>query len=150
MGHVAGDPRGGPGERSAQRRPAFLAGHSLGEYQPLLRRLAHARKTPYALVRERGRLMRRQGRSDRQRWAIVGLKEHVVADICRQSGQNRELQTPRPERGREVPQCGKQACALAKTAGGPRMPVNVSGAFHTSLMAPAAREFARCDRRDAC
>ena len=75
--------------------------------------------------------------------AVVGLDEATVAEICRDSGAecaNYNAPTQTVVGGTRA--AVERACALAKERGGRGLPVNVSGAFHTSLMEPAARQFA--------
>jgi [acyl-carrier-protein] S-malonyltransferase len=76
--------------------------------------------------------------------AVVGLDEATVAAICRESGAEvANYNAPTQTVIGGAPATVERACALAKERGGRGLPVNVSGAFHTSLMEPAAREFAR-------
>src|SRR5437773_10856747 len=74
--------------------------------------------------------------------AIVGLSVNVVTEVCRLSGAEQCNFTARTQTvigGKaEVVQT---ACLLAKERGGRGLPMNVSGAFHTSLMKSAARTF---------
>lgn len=123
-------------------RPAFVAGHSLGEYTALVAAGSLDIAAAVRLVRERGRLM--GASTEGTLAAVVGLDEATVAAICAESGAevanyNAPTQTV-VGGGREAVE---RACALAKERGGRGLPVNVSGAFHTSLMEPAAREFAK-------
>jgi [acyl-carrier-protein] S-malonyltransferase len=67
-----------------------------------------------------------------------------VKQICTESGAepaNYNLPTQTVIGG--APAVVEQAMELAKQRGGKALPVKVSGAFHTSLMEPAATEFAR-------
>jgi len=75
--------------------------------------------------------------------AVVGLDEATVAEICRESGAEcANYNAPTQTVVGGAREAVERACALAKERGGRGLPVNVSGAFHTSLMEPAARQFA--------
>jgi [acyl-carrier-protein] S-malonyltransferase len=123
-------------------RPAFVAGHSLGEYSALVAAGALSIEDAVRLVRERGRLMGAQ--TEGTLAAVVGLDEATVAAICWESGTEvANYNAPTQTVIGGTPAAVERACALAKERGGRGLPVNVSGAFHTSLMEPAAREFTR-------
>ncbi|HEY5640559.1 MAG TPA: ACP S-malonyltransferase [Dehalococcoidia bacterium] len=126
------------------RRPALVAGHSLGEYSALVASGALEFGAAMRLVRERGRLMDEAGRAAPGTLAaVVGLDEATVEEICRESGAevaNYNAATQTVVGG--SPDAVDRACALAKQRGGRGLPVKVSGAFHTSLMEPAAAAFA--------
>jgi [acyl-carrier-protein] S-malonyltransferase len=123
-------------------RPAFVAGHSLGEYSALVAAGALSIEDAVRLVRERGRLMAAQ--TEGTLAAVVALDEATVAEICRESGAEvANYNAPTQTVIGGTPAAVERACALAKGRGGRGLPVNVSGAFHTSLMEQAAREFAR-------
>jgi [acyl-carrier-protein] S-malonyltransferase len=128
-----------------KRRPALVAGHSLGEYSALVAAGAVEFGAAMRLVRERGRLMDEAGQtSPGTMAAVVGLDEAAVEEICRESGAevaNYNAATQTVVGG--PPEAVERACALAKERGGRGLPVKVSGAFHTSLMEPAAQAFAR-------
>ena len=128
-----------------KRRPTLVAGHSLGEYSALVAAGALEFSTAMRLVRERGRLMDEAGQaSPGTMAAIVGLDEATVEEICRECGAevaNYNAATQTVVGG--PPQAVERACALAKERGGRGLPVKVSGAFHTSLMEPAAEAFTR-------
>jgi [acyl-carrier-protein] S-malonyltransferase len=126
------------------RRPSFIAGHSLGEYTALVAAgvLSFAEALP--LVRDRGRRMAEAGRKTAGTMAaIVGLGEDIVRAVCAESGAepcNFNAATQVVVGG--TPETVERACLLAKERGGRGLPMNVAGAFHTSLMATAANEFA--------
>jgi [acyl-carrier-protein] S-malonyltransferase len=126
-------------------RPAFVAGHSLGEYSALVAAGALSIQDAVRLVRKRGRLMAEAGRQAKGTLAaVVGLDEATVAEICQESGAEvANYNAPTQTVIGGTPAAVERACVLAKERGGRGLPVNVSGAFHTSLMEPAAREFAR-------
>jgi [acyl-carrier-protein] S-malonyltransferase len=127
------------------RRPAFLAGHSLGEYSALVAAGALAFRDALALVRERGRLMDGAGRERPGTMAaIVGLTGDKVRQICDASGAepcNFNARTQTVIGG--APEAVRAACDLARERGGKGLSMNVAGAFHTSLMEPASLQFAR-------
>ena len=124
-------------------RPAVLAGHSLGEYTALVVADSISFEDALRLVRERGRLMEDAGkRTPGTMAAIVGLREKEVREICSASGAepcNFNAATQIVIGG--TPDSVERSCALAKERGGRGLPMNVAGAFHTSLMAAAADEF---------
>lgn len=127
-----------------EKRPAFMAGHSLGEYTALTAAGSLSFPDALLLVRERGRLMEKAGAERPGTMAaIVALSEDAVEDICHESGAevcNYNLASQVVIGG--APEAVERACRLAKERGGRGLPLSVSGAFHTSLMKTAAEEFA--------
>lgn len=122
-------------------RPAYVAGHSLGEYSALVAAGSLSLVDAVGLVRERGRIMGQQTQGTLA--AVVGLDEATVAEICRDSGAEcANYNAPTQTVVGGTLEAVERACALAKERGGRGLAVNVSGAFHTSLMEPAARQFA--------
>jgi [acyl-carrier-protein] S-malonyltransferase len=122
-------------------KPAFLAGHSLGEYTALA--VAGVIEYPAAifLARERGRLMAEAGqRTAGGMAAILGLEEEIVNQICRETQTwLANINCP----GQLVISGAKtnieKAMTLAKEKGAARaLPLQVSGAFHSPLMQSAA------------
>ncbi len=126
--------------------PAFLAGHSLGEYTALVAAGALDLADAVVLVRERGRLMYEAGiRNPGSMLAIIGLDEETVQDVCVQTGTEiSNVNCP----GQIVISGAVQALAeanrLAKTNGArATIPLKVSGAFHSALMEPILAEFSK-------
>ena len=120
--------------------PVFLAGHSLGEYTALAVAGVLDFATTVYLARERGRLMHEAGQeSPGGMAAIIGLDEAVLAEVCQETD-TRIVNINCP--GQLVISGAKenlaQAMDLARDKGAPRaIPLQVSGAFHTSLMQSA-------------
>ncbi len=123
------------------RPPAFVAGHSLGEYTALVAAGALDLASALRLVQRRGELMAQAGRERPGGMvAIVGLPPAAVEEICRQSGaEPANYNAPQQTVVGGPPQAVEEAMRLARERGGRAMPLSVSGAFHTSLMAAAAR-----------
>jgi len=124
-------------------RPAWVAGHSLGEYSALVAAGVFDFATGLELVRRRGQLMQeaRQGSMA----AVLGLEDGQVVEICNQvpgavaANFNAPGQVVISGEAETVDRAGK----LMTEAGAKRVvPLPVSGAFHSPLMAPAARELA--------
>lgn len=120
--------------------PAFVAGHSLGEYTTL----AAAGVLDFAdtiyLTRERGRLMHQAGLKEPGGMvAIIGLDEPLLAEVCTQTGTRiANINCP----GQLVISGARDSLAkateIAEARGAYRtIPLQVSGAFHTPLMQPA-------------
>ncbi len=123
-----------------QGRPGFVAGHSLGEYTALIAAGALSFEDGLLLVRERGRLMQEAGeRNPGTMAAIMGLDERVVEALCRESG----AEICNLNGAGQIVIGGRrpavlQAMELARAHGAAKVTeLNVSGAFHSSLMQPA-------------
>jgi len=120
--------------------PAFVAGHSLGEYTALaVARVLDFATTVY-LARERGRLMSEAGQINPGGMAaIIGLDEMSLAEVCRETVTwIANINCP----GQLVISGAKEnlteAMALSEARGASRtIRLQVSGAFHTLLMQPA-------------
>jgi [acyl-carrier-protein] S-malonyltransferase len=136
------------GERGIQ--PAVVAGHSLGEYSALVAAGVLGFEKALTIVKERGRLMEEAGRkSPGAMAAIVGLTEEQVRGICdtaRGEGVCEAVNFNAPD---QIVIAGEaaaieKAVALAGAQGAKRaLRLNVSGAFHSSLMSPAAKDLER-------
>jgi [acyl-carrier-protein] S-malonyltransferase len=121
--------------------PDFLAGHSLGEYTAAVAGEALSFEDGLLLVQERGRLMQEAGEvNPGTMTAVLGLDEAAARELCAASGaQVCNINAP----GQVVVGGGLVAVAkateMARSHGARRtVPLSVSGAFHTSLMEPAA------------
>ena len=120
--------------------PAFVAGHSLGEYTALAAAEVIDFGTAVYLSRERGRLMYEAGLKEPGGMvAVMGLDEASLVGVCEETGARlANINCP----GQLVISGAKEnlakAADLAKARGAYRtMPLAVSGAFHTSLMQSA-------------
>src|SRR5581483_9154790 len=70
-----------------QARPAFVAGHSLGEYSALIAAGVVPFEEGVQLVRERGRLMQVAGEQNPGTMAaVMGLDESTVEEVCQEMG----------------------------------------------------------------
>ena len=125
--------------------PAFVAGHSLGEYTALVAAGVLGLADAVLLVRERGRLMYEAGlKKPGSMLAVIGLDEETVKDISLHSGTEiSNINCP----GQIVISGEAQALAeadkLARTKGARAIPLRVSGAFHSALMEPIIAEFSK-------
>jgi [acyl-carrier-protein] S-malonyltransferase len=125
--------------------PAFVAGSSLGEYSALIAAGALSFENGLRLVRERGRLMHAAGEINPGTLAaVIGLAEADLAAVCEETGA--EL-TNYNGAGQIVIGGSRRAVAQAMDLAAARgaskvVPLNVSGAFHSSLMRPAAEGLA--------
>jgi [acyl-carrier-protein] S-malonyltransferase len=120
--------------------PAYVAGHSLGEYTSLVVSGVLNLTDTVRLVRERGRLMHEAGqRKPGGMLAILGLDLQTVESICLSVGASvsninapGQIVISGPRENLE------KAKRLAKIKGANRItPLRVSGAFHSILMDPA-------------
>lgn len=126
--------------------PAYMAGHSLGEYTALVASDVVSFADAVRLTRERGRLMHEAGQTiPGGMAAIIGLDEISMEEICQETGvQVANLNSP----GQIVFSGTREALVRAvdlATAMGARhtIPLRVSGAFHSSLMEPAREAMAQ-------
>lgn len=121
--------------------PSFVAGHSLGEYTALAAAGALNATSTIRLARERGRLMHQAGLTNPGGMtAIIGLDEASLTEVCAQTDTRiANYNCPGQLVISGVKENLDKAAALAEDRGAHRViPLQVSGAFHTPLMQPAA------------
>jgi [acyl-carrier-protein] S-malonyltransferase len=123
------------------------AGHSLGEYSAYLVAEALTPEDAARLVRRRGELMHEAGtRRPGAMAAVLGLATEEVELLCREVSTGEEvavaanLNAPDQTVVSGDPAAVERAAAACKARGAKRVvPLKVSGAFHSPLMAPAAQ-----------
>jgi len=128
------------GGNSSFPAPAFVAGHSLGEYTALAAAGVFDFATAVHLAWERGRLMHEAGQAcPGSMAAIIGMDEAPLAEVCRQTGTwMANINCPGQIVISGAIENLAQAMDLAKAKGAGRaIPLQVSGAFHTPLMQSA-------------
>ena len=130
-------------------RPAALAGHSLGEYSALSIGEAFDFATGLNLVKLRAENMAQAERLQAGTMAaIIGLDEHRVTDLCHDyAGEGIVVAANFNSPGQVVISGTPEAVTTVMTtakSNGARMAtqLNVSGAFHSPLMAPAREALA--------
>ncbi|MEX0781493.1 MAG: ACP S-malonyltransferase [Dehalococcoidia bacterium] len=130
---------------SIHLRPAFVAGHSLGEYSALVAAGALGFDDCIRLLRARGELMQAAGEKNPGTMAaVLGLDVPDCEDVCREAGAeicniNAPGQIVIGGRRDAV----VRALDYAKARGAAKViQLSVSGAFHSSLMRPAAEGMA--------
>lgn len=128
-------------------RPAWVAGHSLGEYTALVCAGVISFEAAVSLVSERARLMQIAVPSGEGAMAaILGLEDAQVVDICAQISAEKIVSAANFNAPRQVVIAGhatavEQAMQAAKEAGAKRtqaLPVSVPS--HCALMQPAAEQ----------
>ncbi len=131
--------------REAGVSPAMVAGHSLGEYSALVVAEGLDYGAALSLVRERGLAMATAGaEAGGAMSAILGLDDEVVERVVAEAAQVGTVAVANYNSPGQVVISGEIAAVrraeeLAKAAGARgAMPLKVSGAFHSPLMAPAA------------
>lgn len=134
---------------AVEQLPALVAGHSLGEYSALIAAGVLSLDDGLRLVRERGRLMQMAGdRNPGTLAAILGLDESALEEVCQEAGAeicnvNSENQIVIGGEHDAV----SRAMDLARARGARKIvPLNVSAAFHSSLMHSAAAGMAEAVR----
>jgi len=130
------------------KRPDMVAGHSLGEYSALVAAGALTFADALRLVRLRGELMQRAGKSEPGTMAaIVGLQANVVEEACVAAQSAGVVQPANFNSPGQIVISGsvegvRAAMAIAKERGAKLVKeLVVSGAFHSPLMQSAAKEF---------
>lgn len=138
-------------ELAPDLQPATVAGHSLGEISALAAANALSFEEGLRLVRRRGELMKRAGEiAPGGMAAILGVDIPVLDEVCAQASRGSEVvQVANDNCPGQVVISGeknalKRAMDLAKEAGARRVvPLAVSIAAHSPLMAAVADEFAQ-------
>jgi [acyl-carrier-protein] S-malonyltransferase len=128
-------------------KPQAVCGHSLGEYSALYAAGVLAAGDVFAAVRERGRLMQREAEKHQGAMAaIIGLAPDKLADLLGflvDAGPFAlaNFNTPEQTVVSGSPELIARAGELAKAAGARAVPLKVSGAWHSPLMAGATQDF---------
>lgn len=134
--------------------PEAVAGHSVGEYAALYAAGAFDFETGLRLVSRRAQEMHRAALTQPGAMAaVLGLSAEQVVAVCAEAQSAGPVSAANFNGGGQVVISGSaagvaKASELAKAAGAKRvLPLNVSGAFHSALMAPAveAMEYALRD-----
>jgi [acyl-carrier-protein] S-malonyltransferase len=136
--------------RAPNTRPAFVAGHSLGEFSALVAAGSLKFEDAVQLVRERGRLMKQAGDlAPGGMAAILNLDRDALAAVCNEASQatGQRVQIANDNSPGQIVISGDKAALdkameLAKAKGARRaIPLAVSIAAHSHLMQPIARSF---------
>ncbi len=130
--------------------PAYMAGHSLGEYTALVCAEAFDFAEAVRLVADRGRFMQEAVPADQGGMAaILGLDDDTVCAICERAAQGEIVQAVNFNSPGQVVIGGaaaavQRAAAEAKRAGAKRViPLPMSAPSHCELMRPAAERLAQ-------
>ena len=130
-------------------QPAYLAGHSLGEWSALVASGVVAFADAVNLVRNRGAFMQiAVPKGEGAMAAVLGVEDDKIKAICKEASSVGVVEPVNFNSPGQVVIAGKanavdKAIELLKAAGCKRaMPLPVSAPFHTSLMKPAAEKMA--------
>ena len=131
---------------AVEQLPALVAGHSLGEYSAMIAANVVSFDDGLRLVRERGRLMQMAGDNNPGTLAaVMGLDESALEEVCQEAG----AEICNVNSANQIVIGGEhdavsRAMDLARARGARKtVPLNVSAAFHSSLMVPAAAGMAQ-------
>ena len=134
--------------RAAGLRPDFACGHSLGEFGALCAAGVFSERAALALVSRRGALMAETAeKNPGTMMAVIGLTAEELESVCelaRHEGPVAPANFNTPEQtviSGEI-RAVSAAAKYIKMKNGKALPLPVSGAFHSPLMAEAAHEFA--------
>jgi [acyl-carrier-protein] S-malonyltransferase len=128
-------------------QPQAVCGHSLGEYSALYAAGVLSAQDALAAVRVRGRLMQREAEKHPGAMAaVIGLSPDRLADLLGfliEAGPFAlaNFNTPEQTVVSGTPELLAKASELAKAAGARAVPLKVSGAWHSPLMAGATQDF---------
>ncbi|WP_405120614.1 ACP S-malonyltransferase [Pseudomonas leptonychotis] len=130
-------------------RPAFVAGHSLGEYSALVAAGSLSLAAAAKLVEHRGQLMQQAVPAGQGGMAaILGLEDADVLAACAEAAQGEVVSAVNFNAPGQVVIAGgaaavERAIEVCKARGAKRaMPLPVSVPSHCALMRPAAERFA--------
>ena len=128
-------------------KPAFFAGHSLGEYGALAAAGIVSPEETLALVTERGRLMEREAAANPGGMqAVVKLPIEAVRGIVESAKAAGKITVANHNSAEQIVISGEEAALaaaapLVKEKGGKAIPLKVSGAWHSELIAGAVPDF---------
>lgn len=131
--------------RTEEETIAFLAGHSLGQFNALFAANVFDFETGLKLVKRRGELMSQAALGSMA--AVVGISGDVVTEVLKENGlsaldianYNSHLQTVIAGPVEDI----KNAAEIFKKTEAKYIPLNVSAPFHSRYMREASGEFLR-------
>ena len=130
-------------------RPAYMAGLSVGEYTALYAAGAVDLRAAVRLIARRGRLMHEAATAVPSGMiSVIGLHEARVRDLAEAAAEGRILTCANYNCPGQIVLSGEiEACRRVKLLAGDfgaraAIPLRVAGAFHSRIMAPAAKELA--------
>jgi [acyl-carrier-protein] S-malonyltransferase len=130
--------------------PAYMAGHSLGEYSALVAAGAIAFRDAVPLVRFRAEAMQQAvAPGVGAMAAVIGADETTIAEACRDAAQGEVVEAANFNAPGQIVIAGTKAAVeramiAARTGGAKRaLLLPVSAPFHSSLLKPAAERLAR-------
>lgn len=129
--------------------PAYMAGHSLGEYSALVASGALAFRDAVPLVRFRAEAMQEAVAAGVGAMAaVIGADDAAIADACREAAQDEVVEPVNFNAPGQIVIAGHKAAVeramiAAKARGAKRaLLLPVSAPFHSSLLKPAAERLA--------
>lgn len=135
-------------QQQYDRKPDFVAGHSLGEYTALVASGAISFPDAVYTVRKRGEFMQEAvplGTGTMA--AIIGLDNKTIEEICSSVSETGKIVSPANFNSSAQTvisghtEAVEKACEKAKESGAKRaIPLNVSAPFHCQLMSGAAEK----------
>jgi [acyl-carrier-protein] S-malonyltransferase len=135
-------------------KPAFVAGHSLGEYSALVAGGALSFEDGLEAVKNRSRLMQEACEKNKGTMAaIIGLSEKDILSICKEASIYGIVQPANFNSSEQVAISGEKKAVekgveLAKQRGAKRaILLEVGGAFHSELMRDAQEKFQEIIRK---
>ena len=126
-------------EQSGGLNPSVVAGHSLGEYVALYVAKVFSFEAGLRLVKRRAELMSQASRGTMV--ALIGFKRDELTELVAQAD---DVVLANDNHAGQVVLSGTADAidaVLSNTKVKRKVPLNVSGAFHSPLMATAATEF---------
>ncbi len=127
-------------------KPAYVAGHSLGEYTSLVAAGVLDLPEAVSLVRERGKLMQKASQQEKGGMiAILGLDLEAVVEVCEWSGTEiANVNCPGQVVISGTAEALAEARELAQERGARRVvTLDVCGPFHSSVMRRALQALGR-------
>ncbi|WP_173916514.1 ACP S-malonyltransferase [Halobacillus sp. Marseille-Q1614] len=128
--------------------PQMTAGHSLGEYSALVAAGSLSTIDAVKLVHERGKLMEEAYPTGKGAMAaVLGMKQEDIQAVLNDIGDEEPVDLANINCPGQIVISGtapgvEKASEQLKEAGAKRvLPLNVSGPFHSRLMAPASEQF---------
>ena len=133
-------------QKENNRNFDYFIGHSLGEYNALFASGAFDLMTGLALVQKRGELMFKVKKGSMA--AVIGLEEKTIQSVLQEYSNKGIIEIANHNSLNQIVISGDKALieilAPVFTEKGAKryIPLNVSGAFHSSYMKQAAKEYA--------